>query len=866
MKTPKHIRKHSSGMFESAPSAHVIGRAVFDFEGDDYDQLSFQVGDLITIIEQDPSGWWTGEIKGRVGMFPYNYVEIEPEEPVTVSKVLKSPGAGKTQFTPLEDDAIDAEAGNGENIVHDDDAKLPEETEMKIPRQMSSRDYVKAALTLPKKPVYGKTRIGPWGSNMAKSGGVMCVVLGLASILWVATEHTLLKVYNGLGVYSILLGFGIRYFESRWGRKPSSGKRSAMYIILSIPLWFAWTTVMAAAILCLSSIVHAAATFAKESYERPRNVIFKWKTLVYGRGDDAEQNLGVVGNLRRWFLRKHEQHQLGYVLVILGYFGLCTGLVFRGYNTKSRYFKETGDDVATWGSIARGTARLLGLNSCFLLFPVSQSLIRGLFNRAHQDRSRISQILFSINKILPFPTALELHILMARTTVVVSIIHTFIHFINYATTPDGVFSSFPFITGSLIFLTMLFIYSASDPYVRRGHLRLFWTTHYLFPLFYLFMMIHSKLSEEFVIFFMVPGLTYLFEKIYRWRSKIKSVKLCSVTSMRNSVFVIEFLKSDVFGPSFSYREGQYLLVNCPAIDQDQWVPVTVSSAPGQENVTLHIRSQGDESWTTQLQRYLLTFDMTNLDQNEFGSYGIVQDTVNHKSIIKVDGPHAGPTQYVTNHNKMMVIGTGIGVTALVSTLNSIVHFLWRTGDVQKLPKHVYFYCVLKHKDIKSFRYLITQVKEACDGIADLRAGHADQMLDRVFEFHFFTTSIPESFEEASLPEITDWSFWGRGIRERMGESFPIFGKLADFTHQELYKLVEKPEIKPKKLGDVYVHRGRPEWSEVFSKVQRQYPANADIGVSFCGNPELLEEIDHCCTIYSSPADNRVFTLHSQKFD
>jgi hypothetical protein len=269
--------------------ATVIGRAVFDFEGDDYDQLSFQVGDLITILEQDPSGWWTGEFKGRVGMFPYNYVEIEASEVpnTTPNKMLASPGRGFHQIDDVTDDVENApDAGE---IRH----RESEEVEMKLTKQVSQSQSVLArALALPQKPVYGKTRIGPWGSNMAKAGGVMCVVLGIAAILWALAENVaVVQVYNGIGAYSIILGFGVRFFESRWGRKPSTGKRSAMYFLLSFPLWFAWTTAMAAAILCVAAVVHLAATFTKESYERPRNVIFKWKTLVYGRGDDAEQYL-----------------------------------------------------------------------------------------------------------------------------------------------------------------------------------------------------------------------------------------------------------------------------------------------------------------------------------------------------------------------------------------------------------------------------------------------------------------------------------------------------------------------------------------------------------------------------------------------
>ena len=36
--------------------------------------LAFQAGQVIHVLNRDPSGWWDGEVDGRRGWFPSNYV------------------------------------------------------------------------------------------------------------------------------------------------------------------------------------------------------------------------------------------------------------------------------------------------------------------------------------------------------------------------------------------------------------------------------------------------------------------------------------------------------------------------------------------------------------------------------------------------------------------------------------------------------------------------------------------------------------------------------------------------------------------------------------------------------------------------
>ncbi|XP_058502779.1 myosin IEb [Solea solea] len=50
-------------------------KALYAYDAQDTDELSFNADDVIDILTEDPSGWWFGRLRGREGMFPGNYVE-----------------------------------------------------------------------------------------------------------------------------------------------------------------------------------------------------------------------------------------------------------------------------------------------------------------------------------------------------------------------------------------------------------------------------------------------------------------------------------------------------------------------------------------------------------------------------------------------------------------------------------------------------------------------------------------------------------------------------------------------------------------------------------------------------------------------
>ncbi|NXG49034.1 HCLS1 protein, partial [Psilopogon haemacephalus] len=57
-------------------SPGISAVALYDFQGDGDDEISFDPDDTITHIEMVDEGWWRGQCRGKVGLFPANYVKL----------------------------------------------------------------------------------------------------------------------------------------------------------------------------------------------------------------------------------------------------------------------------------------------------------------------------------------------------------------------------------------------------------------------------------------------------------------------------------------------------------------------------------------------------------------------------------------------------------------------------------------------------------------------------------------------------------------------------------------------------------------------------------------------------------------------
>ena len=48
---------------------------VYDYEAQQEDELTITPGDTIHVLQKIDADWWEGNLNGRIGIFPANYVE-----------------------------------------------------------------------------------------------------------------------------------------------------------------------------------------------------------------------------------------------------------------------------------------------------------------------------------------------------------------------------------------------------------------------------------------------------------------------------------------------------------------------------------------------------------------------------------------------------------------------------------------------------------------------------------------------------------------------------------------------------------------------------------------------------------------------
>ncbi|XP_016336968.1 proto-oncogene vav-like, partial [Sinocyclocheilus anshuiensis] len=72
---PQHSSTRHAGVSERY---HGTAKVRYDFSARDRTELSLREGDTVKILSKKAhNGWWKGEVYGRVGLFPANYVEEE---------------------------------------------------------------------------------------------------------------------------------------------------------------------------------------------------------------------------------------------------------------------------------------------------------------------------------------------------------------------------------------------------------------------------------------------------------------------------------------------------------------------------------------------------------------------------------------------------------------------------------------------------------------------------------------------------------------------------------------------------------------------------------------------------------------------
>jgi predicted ferric reductase len=363
--------------------------------------------------------------------------------------------------------------------------------------------------------------------------------------------------------------------------------------------------------------------------------------------------------------------------ILVGCYGAYQFTPMGGYHTENKILKYTLP-------IARAGGRLVTFNCALLLITACKycwTLIRTYI-------APIIPIGFPIDNIMP-----KYHKTVAYWIIVMGCFtHTIPQIVNYSTKSiilENKFRAWTFgngfattqllITGTLLALIFSTFYITTLPFFRKtaAGFRWFWFFHMggvatAYPL----LILHGTCRGHpiFLYIQLLPLLLYLFDISMR-KSKTKTTNVLEWTCHEdNGEHITELV---IECPSnFNYTPGQYCELKFSPISANEWHPFTIASAPTDDDdiddldndieagissptkkkLVFYIKSAG--RWTEALHNYASAFDLNKAMK---------------PTEISIRGPHGAPAMNYFEYRHIIVIGSGIGVTPLISIWKYLIH-------------------------------------------------------------------------------------------------------------------------------------------------------------------------------------------------
>ncbi|KAJ7620996.1 ferric reductase NAD binding domain-containing protein, partial [Roridomyces roridus] len=331
-----------------------------------------------------------------------------------------------------------------------------------------------------------------------------------------------------------------------------------------------------------------------------------------------------------------------------------------------------------------------------------------------------------------------------------------------------------------------------------------------------------------------PGIIYFGERIYREYRGRRTTRLSRVLIHPSGAMELRIEK-----PSFKYTAGQWLFLQVPEISRFEWHPFTITSAPEDPYVSVHVRQVGD--WTSALGERLgvgpsVVASMTKAaisgsekDDKLVGFRGdfveLDASTTGDMPVVRIDGPYGAPAEDVFGVQVAVLIGAGIGVTPFASILKSI-WYRQRRGNLGSLRRVEFFWVC---RDSPSFGWFQSLLQE-------VEASQADPNFLRI---NIYLTQ-----------KISEDMLWNIAVNDAGAPYDP----LTLLRSRTMY--------------------GRPDWMAIYEQINQaiqagQYlPGSNDqlkttVGTYFCGPTPLAKAI-HAATLHNT--NSRVlFTFAKEHF-
>jgi len=408
--------------------------------------------------------------------------------------------------------------------------------------------------------------------------------------------------------------------------------------------------------------------------------------------------------------------------------------------TNQKLAALNGLKFSVW--ISRGAGLVLAFDGGMILVPMLRNVIRVV-------RPKLAWL-------FPADENIWFHRQVAYSMAFWAMVHTTAHYVNFInversqvrkeTALDIHYTQPGGITGHFMLLIMVVMYTTSHHKIRKQCFEAFWYTHHLAFFFMISLYTHATgcfvrdsvdpdyrssfpfystehcLGYESWRFIIWPGIAYFGERVYREYRARRATRLSKVLVHPSGAMELRIIK-----PSFKYTAGQWLFIQVPEISRWQWHPYTITSAPEDPYVSVHIRQVGD--FTHELGDRLgvgpsAVAAMTKLamkgaekdDNSVLGTRGDFVDleaTTSSRPLpaVRIDGPYGAPAEDVFNVEVAVLIGAGIGVTPFASILKHI-WYRQKKGNLRSLRRVEFFWVCRDAPSFGWFQSLLQEVEAA----------------------------------------------------------------------------------------------------------------------------------------------------------
>jgi len=301
------------------------------------------------------------------------------------------------------------------------------------------------------------------------------------------------------------------------------------------------------------------------------------------------------------------------------------------------------------------------------------------------------------------------------------------------------------ITGHFMLLMMFLMYSTSHHQIRQQCFEAFWYTHHLAFFFMLAFYSHATgcfvrdstnpdyiptfpfYSSEHCLGYMSwrftiwAGILYFGERIYREIRARRATRLSKVLVHPGGAMELRIVK-----PSFKYTSGQWLFLQIPELSRWQWHPFTITSAPEDPYVSIHIRQVGDftrglgerlgmgpsvvAAMTQAVMKGAERDTMSGMTRGDFVELDSTTSSITLPK-VRIDGPYGAPAEDVFNSEVAILIGAGIGVTPFASILKHI-WYRQKKGKLGSLRRVEFFWICRDAPSFGWFQNLLQGIEKA----------------------------------------------------------------------------------------------------------------------------------------------------------